>query len=148
MRFQSIRWCSARVLLAALASVTGCTGTSTTDKDLVFVNTIQAQELVQGKKKLLGLAGTQAGTWIDARSEEDFKAGHIPGAVNLPYERVTKDHGLLKQYEILIVYGSDYNDSRADGMSKRLLELGHHDVRTLTGGLRAWKSDGNPLETE
>jgi 3-mercaptopyruvate sulfurtransferase SseA len=32
-------------------------------------------------------------------------------------------------------------------MSKRLMALGYRDVRTLTGGMRAWKSDGNPIET-
>lgn len=132
--------------LLAVTALSGCSSKNLTDRDLVFVNTNEAQELVQGRKRLLGLGGTVAGKWVDARSEEDFRKGHIPGAVNLPYERVTKDHKMLEEYDILIVYGSDYNDSRADGMSKRLMELGHDDVRTLVGGLRAWKSDGNPLE--
>jgi 3-mercaptopyruvate sulfurtransferase SseA len=131
------------VLPMALA---GCSK-NLSNKDLEFVNTTQAQELVQGKPKLLGLGGLEAGTWIDCRAEADYKAGHIPGAVNLPYERVSIDHEKLKEYDILIVYGDDYNDNRAEGMSKRLMELGHGDVRTLTGGLRAWKSEGNPIET-
>jgi 3-mercaptopyruvate sulfurtransferase SseA len=128
-----------------LLFLSGC-GNNRTDKDLVFVNTTQAQELVQGKPRLLGLGGVEAGTWVDCRSEADFKAGHIPGAINLPYERVSADHESLKEHDILIIYGDDYNDNRAEGMSKRLMDLGHDDVRTLTGGLRAWKSDGNPIE--
>ena len=135
------------LVLIAATCATGCTK-NLSHKDLVFVNTTKAQELVQGKPKLLGLAGIEAGTWIDCRSEADYKAGHIPDAVNLPYERVSSDHEALKEYDILIVYGDDYNDNRAEGMSKRLMELGHDDVRTLTGGLRAWKSEGNPLETD
>ena len=47
----------------------------------------------------------------------------------------------------MIVYGNDYNDPVADGMSKRLIELGHKDVRTLMGGLRAWKADGYAVES-
>ena len=33
-----------------------------------------------------------------------------------------------------------------DGMSKRLLELGFKDVRTLRGGLRAWTDAGFEVE--
>jgi 3-mercaptopyruvate sulfurtransferase SseA len=132
------------LFLVALGLLQGCAATS--DKDLVFVNTTDAKEVIAGKPKLLGFGGADAGTWVDSRSEADFKAGHIPGAINLPFERVSEDHEILKGHKILIVYGDDYNDNRADAMSKRLMTLGHDDVRTLTGGIRAWKSDGNPVE--
>jgi 3-mercaptopyruvate sulfurtransferase SseA len=143
MRHATFWRCSIPVLLALGGG--GCNN-SLTDKSLVYVTPPQAQELAQGKKKLLGLAGTQSGVYVDSRREADFRAGHIPGAINLPYERVSADHSILKNHEVLIVYGNDYNDNRADGMSKRLMELGYSDVRTLIGGLRAWKSEGNPLE--
>ena len=131
-------------LMAIIAA--GCTTTSS-DKVLVPINAVEAQQLVQGKKKLLGLAGTEAGAWVDARPEADYRAGHIPGAISMPYERVTLDHKLLNGYDVIVVYGNDYNDTRANGMSKRLIELGHGDVRTLTGGMRAWKAEGNSIET-
>ena len=134
------------ILLAASPLLVGCASTS--DKDLVYVNTTEAKEVVAGKPKLLGFGGADEGTWIDSRSEQDFIQGHIPGAVSLPFEHVTEDHAKLKKYKILIVYGEDYNDNRADAMSKRLITLGHRDVRTLTGGMRAWKSDGNAIETK
>ena len=89
----------------------------------------------------------EAGAWVDARPEADYRAGHIPGAISMPYERVTLDHKLLNGYDVIVVYGNDYNDTRANGMSKRLIELGHGDVRTLTGGMRAWKAEGNSIET-
>ena len=141
----STRFFGMAALIATVLVASGCNN-SRTDKDLVFVNISEARELVQGKKKLMGLAGVTSGKWVDSRSEADYKVGHIPGAISLPYERVTDDHKMLEEYDVIIVYGSDYNDSRADGMSKRLMDLGHEDVRTLTGGLRAWKSDGNPVE--
>jgi 3-mercaptopyruvate sulfurtransferase SseA len=136
------------VTLAAIVTVAvaGCSTTSS-DKVLVPINVIDAQQLVNGKKKMLGIAGTTNGAWVDSRPEADYRAGHIPGAVNLPYERVTLDHKMLDKYDVVIVYGADYGDKRADAMSKRLKELGHDDVRTLTGGVRAWKQDGNEVET-
>lgn len=137
---------AAFVLLTLTTVLAGCSN-KITDHVLQPVNVSEAQELVQGKRKLMGIAGTQAGVWVDSRPENDFNAGHIPGAINLPYERVTLDHKMLKDYDVVVVYGSDYGDTRADGMSKRLIELGHKDVRTLVGGLRAWKADGNPVES-
>ncbi len=134
--------------LAVLVSIgfAGCSN-KTSDAVLVPVTVLEAQPLVQGKSKLLGLGGRDTAVYVDCRPETDFAAGHIPGAISLPYERVTRDHKMLEKYDILIVYGGDYNDASAKGMSKRLLELEHSDVRTLIGGLRAWKTEGNPIET-
>lgn len=124
----------------------GCAG-SPSDKVLKPVSVLEAKDLVQERSRLLGLGGKSTGAWVDSRQDAEYIAGHIPGAINMPYERVTLEHKSLDQYSIIIVYGGDYNDSRANGMSKRLMELGHGDVRTLTGGLRAWKADGNEVAT-
>jgi|SRR5687768_3566743 len=134
--------------IAMLSFMSGCAHKDITDRDLTFVTTSEAQELVQPKRSFMGLGAPVVGVWLDARTEADYAAGHIPGAINLPYERVSKDHAMLREYDTLVVYGSDYNDNRADGMSKRLIELGYADVRTLIGGVRAWKNEGNPLETQ
>lgn len=145
MKLGMLRAIALFIAAGAVFFAYGCQ-TSRSDKDLVGIHADEAMQLVQGKKSLPFMV-TRTGTWVDSRSEADFRAGHIPGAINLPYERVNDDHGLLKDYKILIVYGNDYNDNRAEGMSKRLMSLGHGDVRTLIGGLRAWKTEGNPVET-
>ncbi len=147
MTFSTVRRAgSAVAVIAATLAVIGCTNT-TSDRDLVLVNPIEAQELVQGQAKLLGLGGTTAGTYVDPRSERDFRLGHIPGAISLPFQHLTDNKSTLDGYDVLIVYGDDYNDPKANAMSKRLLELGFSDVRTLRGGLRAWTSAGYALDT-
>ena len=117
------------------------------DKDLVMISLEDGQRLVAGEKSLLG--GTKAAVWVDARTRVDYDAGHSPGAISLPFERVTPDHYLIENEPTVIVYGADYNDSRAKAMSKRLLFelLEGHDIRTLDGGIRAWTAAGNELET-
>ena len=138
-----------RVAVAAIAvtlAVVGCQNT-TSDRDLVLVNPIDAQELVQGQSKLLGLAGTTAGTYVDPRNERDYRVGHIPGAISLPFQDLAEFKSKLDGYDILIVYGDGYNDPKANAMSKSLLQMGFTDVQTLRGGLRAWTSAGYPLDT-
>lgn len=32
----------------------------------------------------------QKGVWIDVRSEEEFKSGHLQGAVNIPHDQIVE----------------------------------------------------------
>ncbi|MHC4129087.1 MAG: rhodanese-like domain-containing protein [Planctomycetota bacterium] len=118
------------------------------DRDLVLIDSTEAMDLVEGRKKLLGLAGASNGAWVDPRSEKAYREGHIPGAISLPFQHVTNERRRVEGYDVLIVYGDDYKDPIADAMSKRLMDLGFKDVRTLRGGLRAWTEAGLDLETE
>ena len=132
------------ILTAMLA---GCSR-KTSDRSLVFLGPSEGQQLVgEPRKKLLGLGGKQTGVWVDPRTEANYLAGHIPGAISLPMKTITTQHEQLKGYGIIIVYGDDYRDPVAEGMSKKLMQLGYRDVRTLRGGLRAWKDAGYSLET-
>jgi rhodanese-related sulfurtransferase len=133
--------------VAAAYAGPGCSARKFSDRDLVLVDATEAMELVGTHKRLLGLAGDTTGAWVDPRHERAYREGHIPGAISLPFQRVTADQRLLRGYDVLVVYGDDYQDPIANGMSKRLMELGFKDVRTLRGGLRAWTDAGYELET-
>ncbi|MHC4142496.1 MAG: rhodanese-like domain-containing protein [Planctomycetota bacterium] len=137
------------VILAAVTvgSMNACMERKTSDRDLVLVDTTEAMQLVEGRKKLLGLAGATSGAWVDPRGERAYREGHIAGAIHLPFQDVASRHQELMGYEILIVYGNGYKDPIAEAMSKRLMELKHKDVRTLRGGLRAWADAGLELDT-
>jgi rhodanese-related sulfurtransferase len=134
--------CAAALALALAA----CESASKiSDGDLHMVDVAEGQRLVAGEKTLLH--GRRAAVWVDARSQADYDAGHIPGAISLPFERVTTEYSTIEHEPIIIVYGADYNDARANGMSKRLKELlEDSDIRTLDGGVRAWTAAGNELE--
>jgi 3-mercaptopyruvate sulfurtransferase SseA len=132
--------------LLFLAGFSGCNN-RTSDANLVFVSAVEGSQLVEGQRRLLNLGG-RGGAWVDARSKTDFEAGHIPGAVSMPLQRVSQDHTQLRDHRVLVVYGRNFNDPLATGLSKRLIELGHKDVRTLRGGVRAWTDAGLELETD
>ena len=134
-------------LLIGFAGIAaGCRGPSkTSDKDIVWVDPAEAEELSHGEKGLLGKRSPAA--FVDCRNEPEFLAGHIPGAINLPFQDVSDHHGpVLDGYVAVIVYGKDFGDPKADAMSKRLLELGYTDVKTLSGGLQAWTDAGYPVD--
>ncbi len=116
----------------------------TSDRDLVLIDATDAEQLLAGEKRLFG---SRTAVLVDPRGQKAFEEGHIPGAVNLPFQLVSVEQHRLRGYDTVIVYGKDYRDERADGMSKRLLELGFSDVRTLRGGIRVWVAAGNELET-
>ncbi len=145
---RAVSFLSIMVILPAtlLAATAGCSK-SISDRDLDLVDPGDALELIEGRKKLLGLAGTETGAWVDPRGARAYREGHIPGAVHLPFQELTAQQQRLRGYDVLIVYGTSVKDDLADGMSKKLLALGFKDVRTLRGGLRAWTRAGFELET-
>ncbi len=131
----------AGLLAVATAFAPGCR-TTISDRDLVLVGPEEAARIIEHKP----LLGDRNAVWVDPRTEREFHDGHIPGAVNLPFQDVERRHQQLDRYDVLVVYGDDYGDSKASAMSKRLLMLGHKEVRTLKGGLRAWLDAGYTLE--
>jgi rhodanese-related sulfurtransferase len=137
---------AAALLTLALAWVPAGCATSISDRNLTMVDPAETRRLLEERRSLLGLGGTSRGACVDPRDEAAYRKGHIPGAIHLPFELVSTDNRALRNYDVLIVYGDDYNDERAIGMSKRLMELGFKEVRTLRGGLRAWTEAGMDLQ--
>lgn len=129
----------------SVVSLAGCSS-STSANDVKLINVSEGQALVQGNRQLLKLGAKSTGVWVDHRTDAEYKAGHIPGAISLPYERLSLDKKKLEDYDVIVVYGEDFNDAKAEAFSKRLIEWGMGDVRTLHGGMRAWKAAGNEVE--
>ncbi len=98
---------------------------------------------------------------IDVRPEQDYRTGHIPGAVNLPashlfepgthllppmhkLRQLFNNAGLSRQLTV-VVY-----DRGQNYMATRILWaldlLGHPDTRLLSGGIHQWQQANLPLE--
>lgn len=82
---------------------------------------------------------------IDVRTPEEFAAGHIPGAVNIPYDelpaRLHELDGL--QAEELVVYCR--TGRRAKIAEQALREAGFQNVRDLAGHMVAWTAASYPV---
>ncbi len=92
------------------------------------------------------LAGGAAPTMIDVRSAEDYAAGYIEGAVNMPITAVLADLTLLpaKDAPVVIYCASGHRGALAL-MALRM--MGWTDVRNLGGGTGAWTAAELPLVT-
>jgi rhodanese-related sulfurtransferase len=83
-------------------------------------------------------AGHDGFVVLDVRSPELFAAGHVPGARNLPYARITERH--LAAYPagtLFVVYCSGPHCNGADRAAIRLARLGR-PVKKMIGGITGW----------
>ena len=63
---------------------------------LVLASTTLAQHLVVGSEQVQSLlVGKKKVALIDVRMPEEYQAAHIPGAINIPADRMRVDRNLL-----------------------------------------------------
>ncbi|NIO48149.1 MAG: hypothetical protein GTN73_01725 [Candidatus Aminicenantes bacterium] len=90
--------------------------------------------------------------FIDSRPKEAFQAGHILGAVNIPFEEYKKEKALdlifLPPEETVVVYcdGSECHSSLE--LAKVLHQKGLLDIRIFFGGWVEWTNEGLPVSSE
>lgn len=133
----------AGVAVVILSALAGCE-TVTSDRSIQWVTVNESLEL--GVPRGFTLSRAKSVAFVDPRNPADFAAGHIEGAILVPFAQVREGAAeALRGYDILVVYDTDHDDVVARSMSKRLIEFNRWDVYTLRGGLRAWEKAGQPV---
>ena len=100
---------------------------------------------------------------VDARPPQQYSAGHIPGAVNLPGTNGiprTADGEMASAEEFSSVAGKlgisnrgtiivyDIPNQHMGLVARAFLYYGHQDVRLLDGGFEKWTREGRPVSTQ
>lgn len=84
-------------------------------------------------------------TVIDVRTPGEYAGGHLPGALNIPLDRIRRALADIRQAadrgEVLIVCASG---ARSENACRILAENGI-TTATLSGGTNAWAADGHDL---
>ena len=83
---------------------------------------------------------------VDVCEAEEFAAGHVVGAKNLPLNQLEdKLAGVVKNktLPLILVCQSGARSARALTIAKK---LGYEQAQSLSGGLGAWRSANLPLE--
>jgi cysteine synthase/rhodanese-related sulfurtransferase len=89
---------------------------------------------------------SQAALVIDVRAPERFDYAHLPGAINIPLTELGRNASRLPDdKDRPIVCVCDVGNISANGMLY-LKSLGHSNVKSLSGGTRAWIQRGLPVE--
>ena len=89
--------------------------------------------------------------FLDARYPEDFRAGHIQGAINFPYEDY-EEHAPqvlpnLPKDEEIIAYCDGTECETSLLLARELIDLGYQDVKVFFGGWQEWQDAGLSIET-
>ena len=122
-------------LLLAVMMLTACGQDKGNNQGAVYVN-ITAEEAKQ-------IMDTEEGYIIlDARTQEEYDEGHIPGAIVISHEEIAeKAEGVLTdKNQLILVYCRSGRRSKL--AAEALVELGYTNIKEF-GGIIDW-----PYETE
>lgn len=86
---------------------------------------------------------------IDARSPEDFRAGHIEGALNLPWlsfdQYFDQIIDKIDDNHTIITYCDGENCPLSVDLAKILIDFGFQDVKVLVNGWSLWVNNNLPI---
>ena len=102
---------------------------------------VRAKSLVDAKSHLI----------LDARLEEDFLAGHLPGARSLPAEFSPEQFEALQPYlhpgQPIMTYCSGADCDESFQLALFLRQQRFTNVVLYVGGFSLWQEAGYPVET-
>jgi rhodanese-related sulfurtransferase len=80
---------------------------------------------------------------VDVREPDEWAAGHIPGAIHIPLGQLMVRQQLDPQRPVITVCRSG---NRSLVAADQLIASGFRDVQSLSGGMQAWTTGGQPVE--
>jgi len=83
---------------------------------------------------------------LDARTPQEFAAGHVPGARNIPYDQVAAHLAELQGFRMRGVVIYCEHGGRAAKAAEVLRNAGFQGVRHLKGDMSAWRGSGRAVE--
>jgi rhodanese-related sulfurtransferase len=78
----------------------------------------------------------------DVRNPEEYQKEHIPGAINIPLEKLAEHARQFKKSQRIIVYGETHSDEASNKAAELLEGMGFRKVSDFDGGVYAWKQAG------
>ena len=118
------------ILLLAAAIFAACGQTEKIVKESVYMN-ITAEEA-----KVL-MESETGYIILDVREQDEYDAGHIPGAILIPYTRIEEEASekLTDKDQLILVYCRSGRRSKI--AADALVEIGYTNIREF-GGILDW----------
>jgi phage shock protein E len=121
------------LLAIVLIAVTGCGR----EPEVTSVNAAALSER---------LGSADAPVILDVRTLEEYSSGHVPGAINVPYDQVAdrvEEFAAFRDADVVVYCQSG---KRASMAAADLKAAGFSRVLDLEGHMQGWKEQGLPLE--
>jgi rhodanese-related sulfurtransferase len=87
---------------------------------------------------------------IDARSATEFGAGHIAGAINIPYDDLVDQYNRLRERvpldAVVVCYCESVTCDESENLARELGFMGYSNVLIYKGGWQEWETTGLPTE--
>ena len=126
-----------RFAIAIVLGTLAATAAFAEDRESTTAPSISAGELYARRES------GAAPVVIDVRTSEEYASGHIPGAVNVPFDQVAQRIGEIDTPHGVALYCMV--GPRARKGESALLAAGYEKVLHLEGGLAAWQAAGLPV---
>jgi rhodanese-related sulfurtransferase len=85
---------------------------------------------------------------IDVREYDEYAAGHLPGAINIPRGVLEFKIGMVPECAnksgAFLIYCR--TSGRAALSAVQLQRIGYQNVISMSGGFEAWNTEGRPTE--
>lgn len=117
---------------------------------LLFIYAFVWRESTKGGKsvshhELTRMLNADEAVVLDVRDQKEFSAGHIAGALNIPFAKINERESELSGHKdgtaIVLV---DKAGQHVGGVGKALTKLGYR-VNRLSGGMTAWLNEKLPV---
>lgn len=120
-------------LLLAVLLLAGCTAPTGTGKDATYkqISMSEAVTMMENEDGYIIL---------DVRRPDEFAAGHIPNAINIPNESIGDEEiaELPDKDQLILVYCRSGNRSKQ--ASEKLVKLGYTNIVEF-GGINDWQGE-------
>ena len=118
------------LLLAVLLLLSGC-GQGGDAQSYVQISQEQAQEMMSREDGHIV---------VDVRRQDEYDAGHIPGAVLIPNESITDTppEALPELEQVILIYCRSGNRSKQ--AAQKLASMGYTNIYEF-GGITTWTGD-------
>jgi rhodanese-related sulfurtransferase len=115
-------------------------------KNDIVIEVIEIENVDQARK----LYDSGKYIFVDARSVEDYEAGHISGAVSLPVGQFEENiAAFLERHPpeaSIITYCSGRTCQDSHRLAENLLAFGYGNVNVFIDGFPGWEAEGHPIE--
>ena len=128
----------ALILLLAILSLAGCSSKEQVmDGDGMFRESYQ--QITQDEAKVM-MAKDDGHVIVDVRRQDEYDAGHIPGAILIPNESIDADppEALPDYDQIILVYCRSGNRSKQ--AAQKLTDMGYRNIYEF-GGIIDWTGE-------